>query len=131
MPADPIEDLQKARRLASSLKSVLDAEFEALKNSDTDKFESLQADKLNLLEDLSHTEAIALLETEDWRLAHQELNELADEMNLCRDKFHRNEILVRSKLDSIKAALNTLRGSSDASSVELYNKLGMLGKRRK
>ena len=131
MPADPIEDLQKAGRLASSLRSMLDEEFEALKNSDIDGFEALQADKLNLLEDLSHTKAVALLETDDWRQAHQELSELADQMSLCRDKFHRNEILVRSKLDSIKAALNTLRGSSDASSVELYNKLGMLGNRRK
>ena len=122
----PLEDLEKAVRLAHTLDELLDSEFAALRSSDIDSFEQLQNEKIITIRDLSNTKALVSIggsvET------HQDtgLDVLLVALSKCKNKFQRNELLINKKIEAIKGALHTLRNTSSLQSVELYDKLGKL-----
>lgn len=122
----PIADLEKAGRLARTLDELLDSEFAALRSSDIDSFERLQTEKVNIIQDLSNTEALVSLGKSAETHQDTGLDVLIDALGTCKEKFQRNELLINKKIEAIKGALHTLRSTSSTQSVELYNKLGKL-----
>ena len=117
--------LNQALEQADRLLTLLDAEFEALKSQDLPLFESYQQEKVGILEYLSATQ-LAEINQDDPAWAG-----FLDRVKDCRDRHHRNQILIQRKLDAIKGALKTLEGAEATSSVEVYDKLGRLSPNRR
>jgi flagellar biosynthesis/type III secretory pathway chaperone len=117
----PSDSLPQAERLLA----LLDAEFEALKIQDLTAFESHQAEKAAILQELG---ALALPEEGPEAQAWEPFREV---IRQCRDHHRRNQILVQRKLDAIRAALKTLQGADAASSVEVYDRMGRMSANRR
>ena len=112
---------------AKQIKEILDLEFDALKKQDLEEFDSLQESKTALINFISSLNVPPFKDGDEpdiWL----PLREIIQE---CQTSHRRNEILITRKLDSIRAALNTLSGESDnSSSVEMYDKLGKIAQKR-
>lgn len=118
--------------LARQLHRILEEEFAALGVPDLSGFEKLQPLKEQILATLGGfmkdgaPAAAALAAVQSEWAAFEQL------MLSCRDAHRRNDILIRSKLESIRAALQVLQGSDTSGSVEVYDRLGrMSGSRRR
>jgi flagellar biosynthesis/type III secretory pathway chaperone len=111
------------------LESVLEEEFSALKVQDLDRFEELLTLKTDLLQELSAITGVKQPEDADKLGAHWE--EFRSRMLACRDLHRRNEILIVRKLDAIRGALDSLQVTDPASSVEVYDRLGRVNRRRR
>ncbi len=117
--------------LALQLHRVLEEESAALGVPDLSGFEKLQPLKEQILASLGgfmKNGAPAAAELADVQIEWTAFEQL---MLSCRDAHRRNDILIRSKLESIRAALQVLQGSGTSSSDEVYDRLGrMSGPRR-
>ena len=119
-PVDYAGSLAQAERL----KVILDDEFDALRAQDMARFEALQPSKAEILSALALL-AKRVLETPGatddphW-LAVQTL------VNECREAHRRNDILIRSKLESIRATLRMLQNADSDTAVDVYDRLGRL-----
>lgn len=117
------ESCQAAKRIHE----ILELEFVALKKQDLEEFDSLQESKTELIN------FIASLNVPPYKEENKQdiwlpLREIIQE---CQNLHRRNEILITRKLDSIRAALNTLSGETDNStSVEMYDRLGKIAQKR-
>lgn len=110
---------------ASRLLSLIDAEFDALKRQDLTAFESLQSEKLQLLEQLSDVAR----KIEQGALADQHRAQWDDfkaVVHRCRDGHRRNETLISRQLSTIRGALQALSGAQGSDSVEMYDRLGQI-----
>ena len=47
-------------------------------------------------------------------------------MTECRDAHRRNDILIRNKLDTIRATLRILQNSENSHSVDVYDRMGRI-----
>ena len=124
---------EQARRLGG----LLEEEFTALSAQDLPRFESMQAAKEEILAALAQlvqgltaageagvAPSENMPDTAQWEQFQQLMSD-------CRDAHRRNDILIRTKLESIRAALRILQNSENSSSVEVYDRLGkMYGYRR-
>ncbi len=122
---------------ALRLQHLLQAEFEAIRVQDLGSFETLQPAKERALLLLGNfMKAFAETASPDGQLllADEQLTQwetFQTRMSACRDSHQRNAILIRSKLESISATLKVLQNSDNASSIEVYDRLGrMSGYRR-
>jgi flagellar biosynthesis/type III secretory pathway chaperone len=116
---------------AQALKRVLDSEFEALKQQDLATFETLQAQKLEILHFLSSEELLEKVRahTDDQDKAAATVviwDQVTALMTECRDLHRRNEILINHKLETIRGALQTIQSPDPLNSVEIYDRLGKL-----
>jgi len=124
---------EQARRLGG----LLEEEFKALSAQDLPRFESMQAAKEEILAALAQLvqgltaageAGAAPLESLPDDAQWEQFQQLMSE---CRDAHRRNDILIRTKLESIRAALRILQNSESSSSVEVYDRMGrMYGHRR-
>jgi flagellar biosynthesis/type III secretory pathway chaperone len=121
--------LTAAMAKVGELESVLEEEFSALKVQDLDRFEQLLTLKNNLLQQLSDITGVKQPEDADKLGAPWE--EFRSRMLACRDLHRRNEILIVRKLDAIRGALDSLQVTDPASSVEVYDRLGRVNRRRR
>ena len=124
---------EQARRLGA----LLEEEFTALSAQDLPRFESMQAAKEEILAALAQlvqgltaageagvAPSESMPDTAQWEQFQQLMSD-------CRDAHRRNDILIRTKLESIRAALRILQNSENSSSVEVYDRMGkMYGYRR-
>ena len=124
---------EQARRLGG----LLEEEFTALSAQDLPRFESMQAAKEEILAALAQlvqgltaageagvAPSENMPDTAQWEQFQQLMSD-------CRDAHRRNDILIRTKLESIRAALRILQNSENSSSVEVYDRMGkMYGYRR-
>ena len=104
---------------------MIDAEFDALKRQDLAAFESLQPEKLQLLEQLGDVAK----KIEQGAQADQERAQWDDFKTLvhrCRDGHRRNETLISRQLLTIRGALQALSGANGSDSVEMYDRLGQM-----
>lgn len=121
----PAPDLQAAQDQAGALAGLLQAEFEALRSQSFDRLESLQDDKLDLLQSLQATaQAVATLPEPPAAWA-----EVVATLQACRDDYRRNEMLVARQLEVISAALRSLQSVDPTASVDLYDRLGQMARR--
>mgnify|MGYP001292279087 CR=1 FL=1 len=139
MEISDINYLAQILHKANALQSLLEQEFQALKKQDLQKFEQLQEEKTRILEILSeekfvntaeefhnnnaskttHNENIPIESLELW-------DQIVKSMTEGRTLHQRNEILINSKIESIRSALRTLQSPDPLNSVEVYDKLGKL-----
>jgi flagellar biosynthesis/type III secretory pathway chaperone len=122
-PGDLNPHVAAALPVAEQLQQLLALEFEALKEQDLDRFESLQTAKTDLLSELTRLcpDSEALQINPAW----QELKELLVD---CRDKHRRNAVLIERKLDTIRGALRSLSAGHASSPVEVYDRLGQMAR---
>lgn len=118
-----LETLNSVKRL----ESLLTEEFEALKNQNLELFETLQAEKLKILEVLAGLDFIG--ENIDQAATQQLLNdpiwnEITTLLERCKRSHQRNELLISKQLDSIRGALSALQDQDPSATLELYTKLG-------
>jgi flagellar biosynthesis/type III secretory pathway chaperone len=125
VPHSPVAALapEEALGVAQRLQTLLEQEFEALRQQELERFESLQSAKNELLQTLSQSvPPVEQLQTDPaWQAVHQLL--LA-----CRDAHRRNAVLIERKLEAIRSALQTLSLASQTSSVEVYDRLGQVAR---
>ena len=121
------ETLIKALASVRRLDSLLTEEFEALKTQQLDIFESLQPEKVEILEALGKLEITK--ENLD-RETFQQLvndptwNQITSMLERCKRSYQRNELLISKRLDAIKGALSALQNQDPSATLELYTKLG-------
>jgi flagellar biosynthesis/type III secretory pathway chaperone len=116
---------------ANALKRLLEGEFDALKKQDLATFETLQTQKMTVLNFLSSEELLAQIKAYNADPSKaQENSVIWDQMmNLiaeCRDLHRRNEVLINHKLDTIRGALQTIQLPDPLNSVEIYDRLGKM-----
>jgi flagellar biosynthesis/type III secretory pathway chaperone len=131
MTTTDTEYLAQTLHKANALKAVLDKEFSALKEQDMTAFETLQAQKLEILTFLSSDDLLervkAYTEKSDTAAANLALwDEVMQLIAECRDLHRRNEVLISRKLESIRGALQTIQSNDPLSSVEVYDRLGKI-----
>lgn len=114
-------DLSQILTSAKRLSELLDEEFDILKAQNLPALEHLQLEKTNLIKSLAGLSVPAS------SLPSLPLGEEFQQAVLdCKDRHHRNSLLIQRKLDAIKGALRTLQGVDPASSVEVYDRLGRI-----
>ena len=130
--------LNQAISDAQQLQSTLDLEYDHLKNSDLEAFEELQVRKQHDVQTIQLFDALrnqfctkASIEQDDKNFSQHlppsqqtQWQQLLDILEAC-DKTHRmSDYYMRTKLESISKALETLELSSPVTSTNLYNSLG-------
>jgi len=131
MTSSDTEFLSQALHKANALKRVLEEEFSALKEQDLSTFESLQTQKLEILNFLSSQDLLERVKnhTENSETAAANVSLWDEVMQLvgqCRDLHRRNEVLINHKLESIRGALQTIQSPDPLNSVEVYDRLGKI-----
>ena len=130
--------LKQAISDAQQLQSTLDLEYDYLKNSDLEAFQELQVRKQHDVQTIQLFDALrnqfctkANIDQEDKNFSQHlppsqqtQWQQLLDILEAC-DKTHRiSDYYMRTKLESISKALETLELSSPVTSTNLYNSLG-------
>ena len=126
-------DLSEGLRHAQALAVLLEREFELLKAGDLDAFEQLQAQKADVLEQLSTlvpllTQSKDHIDTDDGLTEPPMplLEQIEETLAECRDAHLRNAMLIDRKIESTRSALEVLRSSRSAETGETYDKLGKM-----
>lgn len=130
--------LKQAITDAQQLHSTLILEYEYLKSSDLQAFQELQARKQHDVQTIQLFDALrnqfctnAGIDREDQNFSQHlplsqqpQWQQLLDLLAAC-DKTHRtSDLFMRTKLESINKALDTLELNSPVTSTNLYNNLG-------
>ena len=92
-----------------ALHTLLEQEFDFLKNQDFESFERLQARKQELLNFLINEipdDSSQITEVTEKQISDN--RELSDRLAKCQSLQQRNELLINQKLTSIQEALSTL-----------------------
>lgn len=118
--------LEQALALARTLEEMLEQEFVHLKAQNLDAFESSQASKNELLQQLAQLAGIDGPQAAD--ALGPEWDGFKEQMAHCRDMHRRNEVLIVRKIDAIRGALQSLQMPDPTSSVEIYDRLGKVSR---
>lgn len=121
------EALSQALHKAQALKALLGQEFDALKKQDLSDFESLQNQKLEILNFLAGEDLLTRVKeySEESQTAATNLalwDEVMAIVAQCKELHQRNEVLISRKLESIRGALQTIQTPDPLSSVEVYDR---------
>lgn len=121
---------------AIQLESVLAQEFAALGANDLPAFEALQVRKDELIGALTALVARFDSSAANWMASavpgQAPLTESAEWIRLrevldrCRDAHRRNDVLIRTRLDAIRAALAVLQNGDNAQGGDLYDRRGRI-----
>lgn len=122
--------LSQSLHRAQRLKTLLEKEFFALKQQDLPLFEELQSQKLEIFSFLSQPDFLERVQayTADPSATNQLTgwDEMVALITDCKQLHQRNEILINSKLQSIRNALHSIQVPDPMNSVEVYDRLGKL-----
>ncbi len=126
--------LQQILHKTEALKELLENEFSALSKKDLPELEEIQQKKSEILASLSNEKFLSLVEFQKTNGNQSDLDEeplriwdqIITVMQENRKLHQRNEVLVNTKLESIRNAIKTLGTSDPQSSVEIYDKLGKI-----
>jgi flagellar biosynthesis/type III secretory pathway chaperone len=119
---------------AGALRRLLDEEFEALRVQDLDRFQKLQDLKSDLLSHLAHAVDACRRQVEQATPSHEvgaSWEMFRQDMMACRELHRRNELLILRKRDAVRGALLALVGGDRGSGVEVYDRLGRVGRSQK
>ncbi len=128
LPPAASPELVASVQHALALKDLLEQEFEALRVQDLDAFEAMQTRKLEIFDTLH---ALTRVGTPDNLLDEPEWDSFKHLISDCRELHRRNEVLISRKLDAIRGTLNTLLGTDQTASVEVYDRLGRVSRGRR
>jgi len=126
--------LQQILHKTEALKELLESEFSALSKKDLPELEEIQQKKSEILASLSNEKFLSLVEFQKTNSDRSSLDaeplriwdQIIAVMQNNRKLHQRNEVLVNTKLESIRNAIKTLGTSDPQSSVEIYDKLGKI-----
>ena len=130
--------LKQAISDAQQLQSTLDLEYDHLKNNDLEAFQELQVRKQHDVQTIQLFDALrnqfctkASIEQEDKNFSQHlppsqqtQWQQLLDILEACNKTHRTSDYYMRTKLESISKALETLELSSPVTSTNLYNSLG-------
>ena len=130
--------LKQAISDAQQLQNTLDLEFDYLKNSDLQAFEELQVRKQHDVQTIQLFDALrnqfctkASIDRDDQNfsqhlppLQQTQWQQLLGILEACEKTHRTSDFFMRTKLESIGKALETLELSSPVTSTNLYNSLG-------
>jgi flagellar biosynthesis/type III secretory pathway chaperone len=121
----PLSDsgLAQALPLTQRLQALLGMEFEALKIRDLPQFETLQAEKNQVLATLAELAQQAVTQSP----VPQVWLDLQPALQDCREAHLRNIQLMQRQLQAVRGALQALQGE-EAAAVDLYDRLGRLSR---
>ncbi|NNC63619.1 MAG: flagellar protein FlgN [Gammaproteobacteria bacterium] len=115
-------DLQRVIReqvgSAESMIEILDQEYQALLDGDTESLNKVSAEKARVIEDLETLERARqdLAETgqsDRTNASSSNWSEVLDLIKQCRERNQRNGALANARREQVLLALNVLRGSDD------------------
>ena len=123
---------------AQQLQTTLDLEYQHLKNSDLEAFQELQVRKQHDVQTIQLFDALrnqfctkANIDQEDKNFSQHlppsqqtQWQQLLDILEACNKTHRTSDYYMRTKLESISKALETLELSSPMTSTNLYNSLG-------
>ena len=123
---------------AQQLQTTLDLEYQHLKNSDLEAFQELQVRKQHDVQTIQLFDALrnqfctkASIDQEDKNFSQHlppsqqtQWQQLLDILEACNKTHRTSDYYMRTKLESISKALETLELSSPVTSTNLYNSLG-------
>ena len=129
---NPSSDLLRdGMHKANALSALLQEELALLTAGDLDSFEALQSRKAEVLESLS-----ALMPTLSGEVPIEDgsdvdatvalIDDIKEVLATCRDAHLKNAILIDRKIEATRSALEVLRSSRSADTVETYDKLGRI-----
>ena len=126
--------LQQILHKTEALKELLESEFSALSKKDLPELEEIQQKKSEILASLSNEKFLSLVEFQKTNSNRSSLDaeplriwdQIIAVMQNNRKLHQRNEVLVNTKLESVRNAIKTLGTSDPQSSVEIYDKLGKI-----
>ena len=130
--------LKQAISDAQQLQTTLDLEYDHLKNSDLEAFQELQVRKQHDVQTIQLFDALrnqfctrASIDQEDNNFSQHlppsqqtQWQQLLDILEACNKTHRTSDYYMRTKLESISKALETLELSSPVTSTNLYNSLG-------
>ena len=130
--------LKQAISDAQQLQTTLDLEYDHLKNSDLEAFQELQVRKQHDVQTIQLFDALrnqfctkASIEQDDKNFSQHlppsqqtQWQQLLDILEACNKTHRTSDYYMRTKLESISKALETLELSSPVTSTNLYNSLG-------
>ena len=130
--------LKQAISDAQQLQSTLDLEYDHLKNNDLEAFQELQVRKQHDVQTIQLFDALrnqfctrASIDQEDKNFSQHlppsqqtQWQQLLDILEACNKTHRTSDYYMRTKLESISKALETLELSSPVTSTNLYNSLG-------
>ena len=130
--------LKQAISDAQQLQTTLDLEYDHLKNSDLEAFQELQVRKQHDVQTIQLFDALrnqfctrASIDQEDKNFSQHlppsqqtQWQQLLDILEACNKTHRTSDYYMRTKLESISKALETLELSSPVTSTNLYNSLG-------
>ena len=130
--------LKQAISDAQQLQSTLELEFDFLKTNDLQAFEELQVRKQHDVQTIQLFDALrnqfctkASIDRDDQNfsqhlppLQQTQWQQLLDILEACETTHRTSDFFMRTKLESISKALETLELSSPVTSTNLYNSLG-------
>ena len=130
--------LKQAISDAQQLQSTLDLEYDHLKNNDLEAFQELQVRKQHDVQTIQLFDALrnqfctkANIDQEDKNFSQHlppsqqtQWQQLLDILEVCNKTHRTSDYYMRTKLESISKALETLELSSPMTSTNLYNSLG-------
>jgi flagellar biosynthesis/type III secretory pathway chaperone len=126
--------LQQILHKTEALRELLEKEFSALSKKDLPELEEIQQKKSEILASLSNEKFLSLVEFQKASGNRSDFDEeplriwdkIITVMQDNRKLHQRNEVLVNTKLESIRNAIKTLGTNDPQSSVEIYDKLGKI-----
>lgn len=119
-----------AIRHAVRLRAILDDEFQALSSNQLDTFENLQPIKSELLSLLTVIVQQAADCKPEGSAPAPDWQDFRDHMQSCREAHLRNELLIRSRLDTIRGTLRILQNSADMDAAcQIYDRMGRISDR--
>ena len=130
--------LKQAISDAQQLQTTLDLEYQHLKNSDLEAFQELQVRKQHDVQTIQLFDALrnqfctrASIDQEDKNFSQHlppsqqtQWQQLLDILEACNKTHRTSDYYMRTKLESISKALETLELNSPVTSTNLYNNLG-------
>ena len=116
---------------ANALSALLQEELALLTAGDLDSFEALQSRKAEVLESLSAlmptlSGEVPIEDGSDVDAAVALIDDIKEVLATCRDAHLKNAILIDRKIEATRSALEVLRSSRSADTVETYDKLGRI-----
>ena len=134
MKISDIPYLKQILHKTEALKELLEKEFSALSDKNLPDLENIQQKKSEILASLSSEKFLSLEESqknEDIKAKFDEeplqiWDQIISTMQKNRALHQRNEVLVNTKLESIRNAIKTLGTNDPQSTVEIYDKLGKI-----
>ncbi len=134
MKISDIPYLKQILHKTEALKELLEKEFSALSDKNLPDLENIQQKKSEILASLSSEKFLSLVESqknEDIKAKFDEeplqiWDQIISTMQKNRALHQRNEVLVNTKLESIRNAIKTLGTNDPQSTVEIYDKLGKI-----